>query len=167
MLDAQQMGRNPSLVTDEVLPSVDMLPFWMALRTTIDVITGPNVLAPAGSTTIGQFIVPENEVWIPLSLSVRGIVETINQAVNLRVQTSVPARQSPQSNQNTVHVLAHSPPGQTSLTDDWEASLTYTWKRAIVAIAGRRFTGSVANLAAGATTFNTTRASLEYLAFPA
>lgn len=166
MVDAQQMGRNPALITDEVLPSVDMLPFWMSQRGTMDVIIGPNVLAAATPTTIGTLIVPEGEVWIPLSASVRGTVNNINSTFGLRIQTSIPARQSPQSANNQVHYLLNSFPSATTLVANQEISLEYSWQQRVVWLPGRRVAGSITYLAAGAT-FSSTRFSFEYLAFPA
>lgn len=167
MLDAQQMGRNPSRVTDEVLPNVDMLPFWMAQRHTIDTIIGANVIAPSGVATVGVLTVPDGEAWIPLRASVRGVVESLNAAYGLQLSTSFPARQSPQSASSNTSILATSPSFSTTVVDDQPVSLEYTWHRAEVRTAGSRFTGLLLYVNATGTTFNSNRFVLEYLAFPA
>lgn len=79
LLLTQQQGKNPTNLGDDVVPVLDIVPFYNQERLDTD-IQSVNMTAVNSFTSA---IIPAGESWRVLAWSVRGAFATVNQTVRL------------------------------------------------------------------------------------
>jgi hypothetical protein len=168
MVEAKTMGKTPSIITNEVIPSVDMFPFWTMDRVTIDSITGPNLLDASPATILGNFQVPSAEVWIPIAMSLKWILETSGGTVECSLQCLRPPRVSEQGDASYTNLeLRHTDVlNNTSNVPNMQMALVYKWPMRTILSPGMRVRSRFHKMTGG-TTFNTVETVLHYISLPA
>jgi len=79
LLNSVNLGVNPSDLSLQVQPGVDLFPFWASEKLAM---YGEIGVAPAANTDIQTYIVPNGQAWWPITWSMRCTLVTVGDVIS-------------------------------------------------------------------------------------